>query len=93
MIIGPDRFAALVIIDRLEPELETVLIRRFQFPVEVLTLDRYLAPCGQRIFRFEPILADVAADGTTPSVMDAAASTLDPSQIHFQTKAGGSAVP
>jgi hypothetical protein len=31
MIIGPDRFAALVIIDRLEPELETVLISRSNF--------------------------------------------------------------
>jgi hypothetical protein len=53
MIFGPNRFNALVIIDKLDPELETVLISRFKFPVEILTLDRYLEPeDGQRVFQF-----------------------------------------
>jgi hypothetical protein len=81
MIFGQDRFNALVIIDSLDPELDTVLISRFKFPVEVLELDRYLEPDGQRVFRFKPFLADVQVKGSVPATTDAVQSTLDPSDV------------
>jgi len=62
MIYGEDRFNALVVIDELSDELEKVLISRFQFPVEILTLERYRDERGKRFYRFEPFLSDV----TTP---------------------------
>ncbi len=59
MIYGEDRFNALVVIDELSAELEKVLISRFQFPVEILTLERYRDDHGTRLYRFEPFLSDV----------------------------------
>ena len=44
IIYGEHRFNALVIIDELSPDLETALISRFKFPVEILTLERYCGP-------------------------------------------------
>lgn len=61
IIYGEDRFNALVIIDELSEELEKVLISRFQFPVEILTLERYRDEHGKRLYRFEPFLSDVMA--------------------------------
>lgn len=80
MIFGAGRFNALVIIDELDPELETVLISRFKFPVEILTLERYASPNGERVFRFDPFLADVAAE---PSLLNAAERpiSIDPSDL------------
>jgi hypothetical protein len=59
MIYGDDRFNALVIIDELSEELEKVLISRFKFPVEILTLERYRSESGERLYRFEPFLSDL----------------------------------
>lgn len=64
IIYGEDRFNALVIIDELSEELEKVLISRFQFPVEILTLERYRDEHGKRLYRFEPFLSDVTAPVT-----------------------------
>jgi len=55
---GP--FAALVIIDEIPENLESVLARRFQFGVEVLELARYENTAGEHVYKFEPFLADVA---------------------------------
>lgn len=60
IIYGKDHFNALVIIDELPDELEKVLISRFRFPVEILTFARYRSASGDRIYRFEPFLEDVA---------------------------------
>lgn len=57
---GP--FAALVIIDQMPEGLENILAKKFQFGVEVLELARYQNPQGERIYHFEPFLADIAAD-------------------------------
>ncbi len=78
IIYGKDRFNALVIIDELSEELEKVLISRFQFPVETLTLERYRDENEKRIYRFEPFLSDVTAPVTKskPGSMP-----LDPSDI------------
>ena len=55
-------FAALVIIDELPDNLENVLVKKFQFGVEVLELARYENKVGDRIYRFEPFLADLGQD-------------------------------
>jgi hypothetical protein len=81
LIFGPNRFNALVIIDEVDEELETVLISRFKFPVEILTLERYVAPSGDRVYRFEPFLADVPIEPLTPGVSQAPAEGLDPDDI------------
>jgi hypothetical protein len=78
MIYGPERFNALVVIDELSAELEKVLISRFQFPVEILTLERYRDDHGSRLYRFEPFLSDVAPGATEgkPGL-----PPIDPSEI------------
>jgi hypothetical protein len=60
-------FAALVIIDELPENLETVLASRFQFGVEVLELARYRNKHGDEVYRFEPFLEDLEPEpmGTT----------------------------
>jgi len=55
-------FAALVIIDDIPEDLQTVLTRSFQFGVEVLELARYTGGAGESHYRFEPFLADLNAD-------------------------------
>jgi hypothetical protein len=59
LVHGPDRFRAMVIMDDLSEELEQVLINRFKFPVEILTLERYCSPDGKHMYRFDPFLVDV----------------------------------
>ena len=81
MIFGPNRFNALVIIDELDEELEKVLISRFKFPVEILTLERFIELNGERVFKFDPFLADVTAQGSTTAATDSIPSTIDPSEI------------
>ena len=57
-----DAFNALLIIDKLEEELETVLISRFRFPVETITLKRFKSVTGDMLYEFEPFLSEVAMD-------------------------------
>ncbi len=57
-----DSFNALLIIDELGEELETVLISRFKFPVEVTTLKRYKSQSGDVLYGFEPFLNEVSED-------------------------------
>ncbi len=58
----PDAFNALLVIDDLSDELETVLISRFKFPVEVVTLRRYKNKAGTVLYEFDPFLNEVAED-------------------------------
>ena len=78
IIYGEDKFNALVIIDELSDELEKVLMRKFQFPVEILTLERYKDDGGEYLFRFEPFLSDVTAIGHIDAEEG---EPLDPSEI------------
>ena len=80
MIYGSNRFNALVVIDTLDEELETVLISRFKFPVEILTLERYVGPNGERVFQFDPFLADVNPNDESAS-SSASATKVDPSEV------------
>lgn len=61
MIHGGE-FAALVIIDELVDDLETVLISRFKFAVEVIELTRYQDKAGEYLYQFKPFLSDVGGD-------------------------------
>jgi hypothetical protein len=82
MIYGADKFNALVIIDEIPDELETVLVSRFKFPVEIITLERYCSSRGERLYRFEPFMYDLSAAATATD--DAASTTvpaLDPSEL------------
>ena len=82
MVFGQDKFNALVIIDEMPDELETVLVSRFKFPVEIIALERYCTEKGKRLYRFEPFMYDISAAATAT---DTGASTtipaLDPSEI------------
>ncbi|MGH9784218.1 MAG: hypothetical protein ACRD88_08530 [Terriglobia bacterium] len=81
MIFGPNRFNALVIIDEVDEELETVLISRFKFPVEILTLERYAGADGKRVYKFDPFLEDVATDTAQAELIATPRVILDPSDI------------
>jgi len=82
IIYKKDSFIALVIIDEIDEELETVLLSRFKFPVEVLTFQRFISPTGERLYSFEPFLQDVGtsieafSDGQAVSI-----KTIDPAEI------------
>lgn len=80
IIYGKDRFNSLVIIDELSEELEKVLISRFQFPVEILTIERYRSKNGDCLYRFEPFLSDISIS-TQETNDKAVLSTIDPSEI------------
>jgi len=47
IIYGDDKFNVLVIIDEISDELESVLIRQFRFPVEIIILQRYVNIDGE----------------------------------------------
>lgn len=82
MIYKKDSFNALVVIDEIDEELETVLLSRFKFPVEVLTFQRFISPEGEWLYDFEPFLEDVGVtieSGKDGSVVSY--KTLDPSEI------------
>lgn len=81
MIFGPDRFNALVVIDELDDDLETVFIKSFRFPVETLTLERYAGPSGEIVYKFDPFLADVVPESAGPDSAEAHAAAFDPSEI------------
>lgn len=59
IIYEPHSFNALLIIDKLGEELETVLISRFKFPVEIITLQRYKNLSGEVLYDFEPFLYEI----------------------------------
>jgi len=59
IIYGENKFNALVIIDDVDTELETALITRFQFPVEIISLKRLKTKQGEFIYQFDPFLQDI----------------------------------
>lgn len=73
-------FGALVIIDELPEELETVLVSRFKFGVEVLTLSRYRNEAGDRMYAFEPFLEELDA-GSGANTSTTGGPTVDPSDV------------
>lgn len=82
MIYRDDAFNALVIIDEVPDELETVLVSRFKFPVEVLSVQRFTNQTRERIYQFEPFLAEITESALTgESVQKGTTVTIDPSDI------------
>jgi hypothetical protein len=76
------RFGALVIIDELPEELETVLVSRFKFGVEVLTLLRYRNEEGECVYAFEPFLEELDGQTATGAETSTASGyTVDPSDM------------
>lgn len=63
-------FSALVVIDEIPENLETVLAQRFQFGVEVLELARYENEKGEQAYHFEPFLADIVETEAAESSSD-----------------------
>lgn len=63
-------FNALLIIDELGEELETVLISRFKFPVEVITLKRYKNQNNEVLYDFKPFLNEVTEDSKEVDISD-----------------------
>ncbi|OEK04590.1 hypothetical protein [Roseivirga misakiensis] len=70
IIHKPDSFNALLIIDELGEELETVLISRFRFPVETVTLKRFKSDKGDILYDFEPFLNDLSEDTEKVNITD-----------------------
>lgn len=82
IIYRKDSFNALVIIDELPDELETILLSRFKFPVEIITLQRFKTNEGERLYQFEPFLADLTESSYTDnSGKRTTTTTIDPSEI------------
>lgn len=67
-------FAALVIIDEMPDNLETVLAEKFAFGVEILTVACYQSGTGDRQYAFEPFLEDI--DATREQINIPVAQTL-----------------
>jgi len=70
IIQKPDSFNALLIIDELEEELDTVLISRFKFPVEVIILKQYQNSEGDILYEFEPFMKEVIEDTEKVDISD-----------------------
>jgi hypothetical protein len=82
LIQKDNAFNALVIIDELDEELETLLLSRFKFPVEILTLRRFKTAQGQTAYEFDPFLADLAGPPKETQAHTAAGATeVDPSEL------------
>ena len=82
LIQKENAFNALVIIDELDDELETLLLSRFKFPVEILTVRRFKTSQGQTAYEFDPFLADLAGPAKeTDAHAVAGASEVDPSEL------------
>ena len=75
---SPQPFRALVVIDELSEELEKVLASRFQFPVEILTFERFKSANEELIYKFEPFMSDI-----TPQTINSTytGTSVDPSDI------------
>lgn len=65
-----DSFNALLIIDKVGDELETVLMSRFKFPVEITTIKRFQSEKGEVLYEFDPFLNEVAEDTKHIDVSD-----------------------
>jgi hypothetical protein len=81
IIYQKNSFNALVIIDEMPDELETVLSSRFKFPVEFLTLQRFVSSKKERVYQFDPFLQDLVIDILSEKQETNESTALDPSDI------------
>jgi hypothetical protein len=81
MIYPDNAFNALVIIDELEDELESVLHSSLRFPVETTTVERFRSSDGEVVYQFEPFLYDLSIESLTESADAGNRPAIDPSEI------------
>ncbi|MFC1584542.1 hypothetical protein ACFL5V_03230 [Fibrobacterota bacterium] len=80
MVYSKEAFNALVIIDEIPDDLETVLMSRFKFPVEIISLQRFESEEGEELFQFEPFLSDLTEIQSGPKISKKV-SKIDPSDF------------
>jgi hypothetical protein len=81
MIYPEKAFNALLIIDDLDEELESIVRSSLRFPVETLTITRFHSPAGEAIYQFEPFLYDLSTQGTTVAAESGNTPSIDPAEI------------
>jgi hypothetical protein len=82
IVHGPNAFNALVIIASIPEVLESSLQSDFNFPVEIVTLERYSSESGEFIYRFEPFLSDISGEKVISSESEVnSVPTVDPSNL------------
>jgi hypothetical protein len=81
MIFPTDAFQALVIIDKLEDELESILRSSLRFPVEIVTLRRFRSGAGELLYDFEPFLYDLSIQSNTVQADAGNTPVVDPSEL------------
>jgi hypothetical protein len=74
-------FAALVIIDEMSDELQTVLAEKFRFGVEVLQVSHYTNAGGESFYHFKPFLAGITEDLVAPVEGNGSARPLDVAEV------------
>jgi hypothetical protein len=74
-------FSALVVIDSVPENLETILSQKFRFAVEVLELARYENTAGQHVYHFSPFLEDVLGESSASASNQFATSSVNPDEI------------
>ena len=74
-------FSALVVIDSIPENLETVLSEKFRFGVEVLELARYEDAAGKHVYHFAPFLEDVLGESSGSSNNQFSISSVTPDEI------------
>lgn len=80
MIYKEDAFNALIVIDHLEDEVESIL-SALKFPVETLLVERFRSPEGSVIYQFEPFLYELNERSATASVDLGNTPIIDPTEV------------
>ena len=81
MIYAEDAFNALLIIDELEEELESIVRSSLRFPVETLEVQRFRSGMGEVVYQFEPFLYDLSAQSATVAGESGNTPAIDPAEI------------
>jgi hypothetical protein len=74
-------FSALVVIDSIPENLETILSEKFRFGVEVLELARYQNPGGEYVYHFAPFLEDLLGEPSTSPSSRLMSPSVSPDEI------------
>jgi hypothetical protein len=81
MIYPENAFNALVIVDELDEELESILHSSLRFPVETLVIERYQSSSGELAYHFDPFLYELSAQSSTAALEVGNTPAIDPSEI------------
>ncbi len=81
MLYADDAFNALLIIDELEEELESIVRSSLRFPVETLEVQRFRSATGEVVYQFEPFLYDLSTQNATAAGETGNTPAIDPAEI------------